>query len=56
MGFEKKTFVGNGRRSGVLRKRERRILVETIRKEDEVIEFVAIVEDLKLLLPESMCV
>ena len=32
------------------------ILVVTNRKEDEVIEFVAIVEDLKLLLPESMCV
>lgn len=48
--------MGNVRKSEVLQKRERRILVETIRKEDEVIEFVAIVEDLKLLLPESMCV
>ena len=56
MGFEKKGFVGNERRGGVFRKRERGILVVTNRKEDEVIEFVAIVEDLKLLLPESMCV
>ena len=56
MGFEKKGFVGNERRGGVFRKRERGILVVTNRKEDEVIEFVAIVEDLKVLLPESMCV
>ena len=48
--------MGNVRKSEVLQKRERRILVETIRKEDEVIEFVAIVEDFKLPLPRSVCV
>ena len=48
--------MGNVRKSEVLQKRERRILVETIRKEDEVIEFVAIVEDFKFLFHgECVC-
>jgi len=45
MDLEKGGFVRGGRRVGVLRKRERGILVVTNRKEGEEIELVAIVED-----------
>ena len=45
MDLEKGGFVRGGRKVGVLRKRERGILVVTNRKEDEEIELVAMVED-----------